>query len=251
MKTRSQKNQIFWSKAAFTLTELLVTIVIIVVLAAMSFLGFSKMRAAGDRIGATRSLAQIQLANAAYATEHNGAYMPIEIFDDKGSSFVPWYESTKFLSYLKGDESVYYPNGEVNTTLPLNMLDPVAVRAKKNLFDDMSASFGYMTNEVPNRGWGVPNSQGSFRMSQLTSPARSAVFMTATDWNVNYWSRFAWKGAGAVEGRTGNQKIAYRHSGKALVGYYDGHIGEVSMGDIRKIDTKGGSKNIFWKGDAN
>ncbi len=250
MKTHSQPNRVASFKSAFTLTELLVTLVIIIVLAAMSFLGMGHMRAAGDRIGAVRSLSQIQLANIGYATDHNGVYMPSEVFDDKGSSFVAWYESTHFLSYMKGDESVYFPNGEVNKTLPLSMMDPVVVRAKKKQYDDLSASFGYLTNEVPNRGWAVPNSQGSFRISQLTSPARSAAFMTCTDWNVDYDSRFLWKGAGAVEGRTGNQKIAYRHKGKALVGYYDGHIGEVSMSDIKKIDTKGGSKNIFWKGDA-
>lgn len=122
MKTHSRKNRIACSKVGFTLTELLVTIVIIITLAAMSFLGLSHMRAAGDRIGATRSLAQIQLANAGYAIDHNGVYMPIEVFDDKGSSFVAWYESTKFLSYIKGEESVYFPNGEVNKIGQLYMM---------------------------------------------------------------------------------------------------------------------------------
>lgn len=250
MKSQSPFNQIASSKSAFTLTELLVTIAIIMVLVAMSFLGIGHMRAAGDRIGAIRSLSQIQLANMSYATDRNGVYMPSEVFDDKGSTFVAWYESTHFLSYIKGDGSVYLPNGQVDKTLPRSMMDPIVVRAKKKQYDDLSASFGYLTNEVPNRGWGIPNSQGSFRSSQLTSPARSAAFMTCTDWNVDYDSRFLWKGAEAVEGRTGNQKIAYRHKGKALVGYYDGHIDEISVAEMKKIDSKGGSKNIFWKPDA-
>ena len=63
MHVRHCPNRPRLMKAAFTLIELLVTITIILVLAALSLAGFSKMRAAGDRVAATRSLAQLQMAN--------------------------------------------------------------------------------------------------------------------------------------------------------------------------------------------
>jgi prepilin-type processing-associated H-X9-DG protein len=236
------------SSAAFTLTELLVIIVIIITLVAFGFSGLSKMRKAGDKVAATRSLAQVQLANAGYAADNNGQFVPIYAFDDKGATYTHWYRRADFLGYLKGESSVYYPNGNVNWSLPTNMLDPVAVRAKKESYNTMDGSFGYNANGLPS-GWGKPNGAPAFRTSQLTSPERSAAFMTATDWNVSYASRFKWQST-PTEGLSRDQKMAYRHSGKALVAYYDGHIGEVSIADLKKIDGEGGANHIFWKGDA-
>ena len=118
-------------------------------------------------------------------------------------------------------------------------------------YKSIVASFGYMTSGMPGQGWGVPAAAPSFRISQLTSPERTGAFITGTDWNVGYAHRFLWQGAAAVEGFTPDQKLAYRHNGKALVVYYDGHVGEISMADVKKINsTGGGSANIFWKGDA-
>jgi prepilin-type processing-associated H-X9-DG protein len=236
-------------KAAFTITELLVVIVIIITLAALGFTGLSRMRKAGDKVVATRSLSQVQIANAGYAADNNGQFVPLYAFDDTGAKYTHWYKRADFLGYLKGDAAVYYPNGSVNWSLPTNLLDPVAVRASKESYNMMDGSFGYNANGLPNLGWGKPNASPSFRVSQLTSPERSAAFMTATDWNVSYASRFKWQSS-PTEGLSRDQKLAYRHSGKALVAYYDGHIGEVSIADLKKFDAEGGANHIFWKGDA-
>jgi prepilin-type processing-associated H-X9-DG protein len=236
------------AKAAFTLTELLVVIVIIITLAALAISGTSRMRKAGDKAAATRSLSQVQIANAGFAADNNGQFVPIYAFDDKGANYTHWFRRADFLSYLKGDSSLYYANGNVNWSLPTNMLDSVAVRAKKESYNTMDGSFGYNANGIPS-GWGKPNGAPAFRTSQLTSPERSAAFMTATDWNVTYASRFKWQ-TSPTEGLSRDQKMSYRHNGKALVAYYDGHLGEVSIGDLKKIDNEGGSNHIFWKGDA-
>lgn len=137
----------------------------------------------------------------------------------------------------------------MDTKLPLNLMDPVTARARENLYESLAASFGYMTNGMPGAGWGKPKSSPSFRISQLSSPDRTAAFVTATDWNVNYANRFKWETA-QEEGFFPGQRMSYRHKGKALVTYYDGHVGEVSMSDLRKIDAEGGASHIFWKGDA-
>ena len=235
--------------AAFTLTELLVTIVIIITLAALAFTGISKMRKAGDKVVAIRNLSQVQLANAGYAADNNGRFVPLYSFDDTGAKYTHWFRRADFLGYLKGESSVYDAKGNVNWTLPTSLLDPVAVRAKKESWDMMDGSFGYNANGLPNPGWGKPNAAPSFRVTQLTSPERSAAFMTATDWNVSYASRYKWQSA-PVEGLSRDQKMAYRHDNKALVAYYDGHVGEVSAANLKKIDAEGGSNHIFWKGDA-
>ncbi|MEX1113820.1 MAG: type II secretion system protein [Akkermansiaceae bacterium] len=236
--------------AAFTLTELLVTITIIIVLAALAMTGMSKMRASADKSLATRNISQLQLANTGYATENNGQYVPIYAFDDTGSKYVAWMESPKYLSFLKDDSSLYLSNGKADTKLPLNLMDPITARAKKRLYDVIGASFGYMRDGVPGGGWGKPSSTPSYRTSQLISPERTAAFVSATDWNVSYSARLKWE-TSKEEGLASGQRMSYRHGGKALVVYYDGHVGEVSVADIKKIDTQGGSNHIFWRGAAN
>jgi prepilin-type processing-associated H-X9-DG protein len=235
---------------AFTLTELLVVIVIIITLAAIGFTGLTKMRKAGDKVVATRNISQLQIANVGYAADNNGQHVPIYAFDDTGSKYVAWMESPKYLSYLKDESSLYLPNGRVDTRLPLNLMDPIPARAKTKLYDRIGSSFGYMTNGVPGSGWGKPGSTPSYRVSQLISPERTAAFVSATDWNVSYASRLKWE-TSKEEGFAPGQRMSYRHGGKALVVYYDGHVGEVSVADIKKIDIQGGANHIFWKGSAN
>lgn len=238
--------------SAFTLTELLVVILIIASLFALGFVGVSKLRQAGDQVVSARNLSQLQVANAGYAGDNNGQYVPIYEFNDTGSGYVAWCDSPKFISYLKGDTAVYQASDKGDVSLPLNMLDASTVKAKQRGFNNVQASFGYITSGIPVKGggWGNPNGSVAFMVHQLTAPARTAVFVTATDWNVQYSSRFLWQGAGAVEGKTVNQKMAYRHKDKALVVYYDGHMAALSKEDIKKIDTQGGPSNIFWDGDA-
>lgn len=237
-------------KAAFTLIELLVTLTIILVLAALSMAGLAKMRAAGDRVVATRNLSQLQLANISYANDNNGQFVPIYAFDGTGGKYVAWLYNPKFISCFIGDSTTNNASGTVTPTIALNMLDPTTVRAKKKGYDSLYSNFGYITNAVPGQGWGQPNTKPSWQINQLTAPERSACFITGTDWNISYANRFLWQGSAAVEGQTTNQMMAYRHNGKAIVAYYDGHVGEMSVADIKNIDALGGNKNIFWKGDA-
>jgi prepilin-type processing-associated H-X9-DG protein len=56
---------------------------------------------------------------------------------------------------------------------------------------------------------------------------------------------------GRCRGGTPDGKIAYRYNKKAVVVYYDGHVGEVGMDDMKRIDQTGGIRNVFWDADAN
>ena len=60
------------SRPGFTLVELLVTITIIIVLAALVFTVTGKIRASAQQANAMSSLRQIGIANVAYCSENNG-----------------------------------------------------------------------------------------------------------------------------------------------------------------------------------
>jgi prepilin-type N-terminal cleavage/methylation domain-containing protein/prepilin-type processing-associated H-X9-DG protein len=233
---------------AFTLVELLVTLTIITSIAALSLIGISRMRKTSDRIGSVRNLSQLHIANAGYAVEHGGRYVPVFEFDGDGKGTSEWYKNPAFLVHLKG-ELRDLGNGNFDTSIPQSLLDPATLRAKKNQYTALYSSFGYNASGMPPPGWGAPNANPSFLLNQVTAPERSAAFLTATDWIVNYSGRFLWKGNGAVEGKTKDQKTAFRHGGKAIVVYYDGHASEVSMADLRAIDVQGGQSHAFWDAD--
>jgi prepilin-type processing-associated H-X9-DG protein len=165
--------------------------------------------------------------------------------DENNNRINDWHQSSVFLAYLTGDQSALDNNQKVTTKVPQSVLDPIVVRSKKRLWERLFASYGYNQHGMPAA---KPNTDRSFKVSQVTSPSRTAAFITATDWIVSYNSRFLWE-SNPVEGKTTDQRIAYRHGGKAVVVYYDGSSGFVSPDDIRAFDARGGSNHPFWKAD--
>lgn len=233
----------------FTLVELLVVITIIAVLVAVGSLFLSKARSSAERVVSTKNISQLQFANTAYAAENNGRYLKVFAFDDKGGSYVAWCDNADFLAILKGDSATVV-NGKVNKTHPPSALDPLAYRSKKKWHDTFSASYGYNREGMSGNGsWGTPSGSTGFGIHDISDPIRTAAFFTATDWIAKYSERYKWQGEAAIEGYQ-NGKIAYRYKGKALVAYYDGHVGEISPNEMKVIDGNGGSNHIFWRGNA-
>lgn len=227
----------------FTLTELLVVIGIVVVIAALSMMGLNRMRAAGDRAATISIMRQLHVANTGYANDHGGQYVPLVSKDKGGAISMEWYRDPAFLAYLTGDPDLAVKSGEV--TVPTSVLDPVVVRARKRHWDRLSASYGFNST-----GLSYPTDDGStpfcYRIHQIADPARTAFIVTATDYTVNYAGRYLWRDM-PIEGKTTNSKMAYRHGGKAVVAYYDGTTGFIGMDDMRRIDANGGRDNPFWK----
>ena len=134
------KNPSSRTSTGFTLVELLVVITIIVVLAALSVVGVSRMRAAGDTATAVRNIRQLQIANVSYATEHNGRYASYFILDEDGKKNY-WYKDLGFLAELTGDNSQVTAVDPARD-VPSSLLDPTAYRAKKKSYDLLSGSYG-------------------------------------------------------------------------------------------------------------
>lgn len=225
---------------AFTLLEILVTITIIILVAALAMMGTSRLRDSSNRMVSMGNLKQLQIANASYAVDHNGRFVSIAKRNGDNKIGDIWVLNHSFLENFRGDLG-WTSTGRVNTSVPVSMLDPVTVRAKAAMHDDLRANYA----GVLRPGTTVASSDSSYFMSELAAPERTAAFTTATDWQVIYGSRFKWAG---VEGKTGNAAMAYRHDNKALVVFYDGHVAELSMNDIKAIDNQGGIKNLFWSG---
>lgn len=236
------------ARPGFTLVELLVVIVIIAALAMLTFLGFRSTRAAADRAKVSNVMRQMQMANQSYAADHQGLYVPIQSIDENNSRVSAWHDNSSFIAYLTGDTRAL-DRGETTVQAPISMLDPIAVRAKGRLWDRVFASYGYNTHRMPmNRNRDGKTQDKCFRVLQVTDPTRTAAFVTATDWVLKYTGRLNWESS-PEEGKSTDGKMAFRHGGRAIVVYYDGHIGFVTPHDLKEFDKQGGSNHPFWKAD--
>ncbi|MGL4398952.1 MAG: type II secretion system protein [Luteolibacter sp.] len=234
-----------YPRRGFTLVELLVVITIIVVLAALSVGTTVRLRDQAFKANSTRNIAQLQIANASYAADHSGRYVPIYSYDENNVREGNWYQNAEFLSNLAGD--IRDASGEPTRSAPISMLDPKVYREKKGFHHSIAASYGM--NDSGISGDHSAGAKPGHKLNQIPNPSESMAFATATDFRITYNSRFNWKG---VDGKTKNGDLAYRHGGKALVVFFDGHVEELTKGDIKNIDsTKGGKNGSFWNPRAN
>lgn len=233
----------------FTLVELLVTFTIIIALAALVTLGTRSLRASADTVTALRRIGGYAQANALYAVDNNGKYVAAYSFDEEAAPGIPWHYNPTFLETLIGETLSVEEAEEFEGVdgLPEGILDPVVVRAKQKYWSRISASFAYNNENVPGGGWGQPGTSRAHTITSVKFPSESFAFVSATDWIANYGGRFLWKKA-PFEGKTNDSKIAYRHQGKAVVAFYDGHTETVSIKDMQVIDKFGGINHVFWGG---
>lgn len=240
------KNSSRCPATGFTLVELLVVIVIVAVLSALTFMGFSRARAAGDRATAMSTVRQLQMANYSYSVDNNGKYVPLDSKDNANSANnLSWVDNALFISYLTSDRSALDEGRRKISEVPISILDPIAYRSKGRLYQKLFASYGYVVENMVSNTTGTVTERG-FRVSQVTNPSRSASFITATDHHAKYGGRFIWNSSSA-EGKSTDGRLAFRHGGKAIVVYYDGSTGLITQEELRRIDAQGGRNHPFWK----
>lgn len=242
MKHSDFKYQSMGIRRGFTLTELLIVIALIVVLAALAFWGTGRLRAMADKSASIRNLSQLQIANATYAADHNGDYVPLYSNDGDGNVTTRWFSDPDFLGNLIGADQG--KSGDQSGTVPPSILDPRVFRARKSGYDRIYASYGMNSTGFLLRR--DPGLSPRNNVNKIPHPERSMAFATSTDYRISYEGRFNWNET--KDFKSGDGAIAYRHGGKALVVFFDGHVGEVGTVDMKEIDSsRGGKTGTFWK----
>ena len=116
--------------------ELLVTIAILIVLAALAFMGASGARRRAEMVVAVNRIKGINYANTLYAGDHGGRYCPIYNFDEDSKGAVHWHFNPELLKHVIGETDLEFleqwEEHEGVSGIPEELLDPIVVRAKKN-----------------------------------------------------------------------------------------------------------------------
>ena len=247
MKKNNSTNRSAIVRRGFTLTELLVVILIIGIFATLVFFVTNRIRAMAYKAGSIRNLSQLQIANMSYATDHNGICVPL-LRNDENGNLKRWFQNLDFLANLTGNPDLEQIESNP-TPIPLEMLDPKVVQAKKPLHDRVYTSYGMNHTGLPLGGTlgSTPNASSSHNINNMPDPSRSMAFATATDFRISYGARYAWDFKNPKDTKTGGGEIAYRHGDKILMVFFDGHVGEMSKSDLQQIDKSGGIANPLWR----
>lgn len=225
----------------FTLTELLIVITIIVILAALSFVGVSRIRSAARGATCVSNLRQVGGALVAYAIDNSGQLPPLEIRDKDNKHLGIWTTALTNGGYLplvtnkegklgRGDgvwacPDCTDPRGTGKPELAFNgygVAEPTVFQ-KSNLVSDV------------NKREGRNDTMGSLRLTQIPNPERTWLVGDTADkasglktgWYAIWANPKQWTNAHAP---------AARHGGKVNVCMVDGHVESLSMSELRAPD---------------
>ncbi|MGF0038070.1 prepilin-type N-terminal cleavage/methylation domain-containing protein [Victivallis vadensis] len=212
--------------APFTLIELLVVIAIIAVLAGMLLPALNKARNTAKAIKCTNILKQHAAAGHMYASNSDDWWVPSTMDSDMPSDNM-FYKNNMFRSLL-GLPATYEMNPE-SSLFPIKLLCPVSYGALKPPvwanagWGRSNLSYGYTYYDV----YGTTD---AYKLSRIKQPSSRAAWSDALQniiWKPKYLDYLT---KGEAEDAYG--QVAYRHSNKTNIAYFDGHVDSMSGPEV-------------------
>lgn len=226
------------TKKAFTLIELLVVIAIIAMLLAIMMPALRRAKEQGMRILCTNNFKTLGLANIAYASEYNGAYVPLR-YINASKTAVDWIRNEGFRAILDADslrgseEPRYYG-------IPRKLMCPSdKISVDLANVSNQGVLTSYAMNSTEWGGWNIINNPSynaylGHKQNALRMPARLLAFVDGIDWWTHWYSAdptLGWDKAGQLSIEEYKNPpynlhgpVFYRHSEGANVLFYDGHV---------------------------
>lgn len=250
-------------RSKFTLIELLVVIAIIAILASMLLPSLANVRRKAKAMTCNNNLKQFASANSMYTSDDSRWSVPVDFASNECGQ---WLGNTMFRSYFSAQKNpeLLFKSGQL---CPESNAVSTAPGESK-----LGVSAGYSSwlpnREKSNPGWRYPagsygmpywslvRSEGAdnystymslsyspaYAIAKMRRPSSSIVFCDATMLRVNeyilpdgkvYWDN-------ECELYLGN-KVAFRHTQKANLSFFDGHVESVGIMDKRNTVKPGAS----------
>ncbi len=252
-------------RSAFTLIELLVVISIIAILASMLLPAVGMIRDLANQQKCASTLRQWQLANATYATDNDGLWMPVLFKQDQpAENFHLWYQlpaMRDLMDYqcidLAGAAAGYNCAGAMGDPAPRGIRCPVAPddgRAYGQVYGyTLSSSFqlqnGFWSDPL---SW-TPGAQSFATKSQVRTRTPSQIAALGDAINPALNVQIGWDQGWFEDPCTtdpsypvtswnpshpsGNaNNFQYRHRAKTNVAFFDGHVESARYGQLEGWD---------------
>lgn len=234
--------------SGFTLTELLVTILIIAVLAAL-FMGISAtVRRSADNVGCLNNLRSIGSGIELYTQDHNGILPAANSGPADNKPPLDMYRLV-LPEYVYGNYATRSASGTISAESGGNTFSCPACRRQFSA-NTMTSTYGF-NSSIKFQASGSDKVQNLNKIN-IANPAKTMIMMDGsnayfgrtTGTNSAYW--FFEVGASGDRRPTKNdKKNDFVHGGKVNVLFVDGHIEALTP---KEIPTD--ARNIFWKTDG-
>lgn len=233
-------------KNGFTITELLVVILIILVLAAVIMPTITRMRDSATATGCASNMRQCITLATMFAAEQNGRLPRLHVTNgnlmgETGKTWLPVKERIVSNAGTSWWPDLITTYTEAGTMISCPKLKEPAKNARTAGAPSelvplgIGINYPYMAPDTPTDKW--------IRLSTVPDQARVVWFTDAAGEVTGDWKKrveFPATGSCLFRGTTGNA-VMPRHGGKINVGFVDGHVSLVNPAEINwgGTDTAG------------
>lgn len=221
--------------AAYTLNEVLVTILILAVLMALLMPALRLVRQAAASTKCLSNLRQYQLANSTYATDWKGFYVPLSYSSATPAGWSdPWYSNVDFIDRLRSDPALHFA-AAAGSSLVRDELCPLAVKRAGQVTSAVAYSYG-LNQQCALPAVAANGETAAVPRVWMNGISGKVSFADGLDWALtlggadpaSYWLG----GVPAPEGAIRSKSSAYRHRNRANVVCYDGHAAALAWPEL-------------------
>jgi prepilin-type N-terminal cleavage/methylation domain-containing protein/prepilin-type processing-associated H-X9-DG protein len=251
-------------KRAFSLVELMIVISLLALLMAILLPALALTRSQACRAVCESNLRQLFLANAGYAIENDGHYVPAapDITSESGGKY-RWHgvrsNPNEAFDPFKGPLAAYLDDGKVKECP--QRVDFVQGQQWNNNFEQGCGGYGYNMTYIGSRLWQsriksleelICVYTRSTHVTEIATPVETLMFAdTAMSNDGQFLIEYSFAeppftvyNGQVVTSFYMSPSIHFRHRGRANIGWADGHIDSHQM-------AKFNSKNIYGINSTN